>query len=308
MSPNEPSPTLESPSNAVKDVDLSSFKADVLDAPGHQLVLVFFWTPRSTASLALADTLEKTAKASNGAIIVAKVDVDHNKPLALQLGVQSIPSVFAFFQGHPIDAFAGALPDDQVQSWCDHLLGSLGIKQNASPSFEQALEQADERLANGDAQTAQGLYADVLRHDPENAKAHAGFIACLIADNALDQAKKSLDSLPAPLAKDHAFDKVRAALNLAQQAEKNKGQTAALKEAVAKNPDDCAARFDLALALYATGKKEPAVDQLLEIVRRNRTWNDGAARRQLVTFFEAFGDDDPLTVSARRRLSSLLFS
>jgi len=297
------------PPDAVKDVTLATFKADVLEASKQCVVLVDFWMPAHPPCKQLTSILEKLAQESKGAVKLAKIDIDKNQQIAQQMGVQSVPSVFAFFQARPVDAFAGALPEAQVKAWLVQRLkqtGGAGDPEKAG--LETALKQAADFLAAKDIATAHSIYADILDMDPVNASAYAGLVRCLIEQGESAKARQMLDSAPAEIAKDKTFAPVRAALELAEQAGQTTGQAAELEAKLAQNPDDHQARFDLALACYAAGKRERAVDELLEIVRHARSWNEDAARKQLVKFFEAFGVMDPLTVSARKRLSSLLFS
>ncbi len=296
------------PVDVVKDVRAATFKADVLDASQKALVLVSFGTPRDSLCVQMTDTLEKIARASKGAIKLAKVDIDHDLAIAQQLGVRSAPSVFAFWQGRPVDGFAGSIPESQVQAWVDQLVKATGASGGEKAGLETAFKQAEEALQGGDVVTASAIYGDILDMEPQNAKAYAGVISCLLKEGQNDKARAMLDAASAELAKDKALDSVRAALELAEQAAQGAGETEKLEAAIAKDPADHQARFDLALAYYGLGRKEEAVDLLLDIVRRARSWNDDAARKQLVKFFEAMGATDPLTISARKRLSSLLFA
>ncbi|MDR3424626.1 MAG: tetratricopeptide repeat protein [Alphaproteobacteria bacterium] len=300
--------TASVPDNAVKDVTLASFKADVLEASRAALVLVAFCAAWDASCKSLTGALEKLARASGGAVRLAKVDIDKNQAIAQQMGVQSVPSVYAFYQGRPVDAFAGALPEAQIKAWLDQLMQATGVVGAEKAGLDVAFKQAEDDLATGDIARARAIYADILDMEPENAKAYAGLVRCLFAENEIAKARAMLDSAPAALAKDKAFDAVRAAIELAEQAGKGAGKAAEFEARLEKDPADHAARFDLALAYYAAGRNPEAVDQLLEIVRRARTWNEDAARKQLVKFFEAFGPTDPLTISARKRLSSILFS
>lgn len=293
----------------VKDVGLATFVADVLEASKKHIVIVDFWAPWCGPCKQLGPVLEKLVRSYKGAVHLAKIDIDQNQEIAQQMGVQSIPAVFAFFQGRPVDGFAGALPESQIKSWIDRLIKATGVVADDGHEigFGTALKQAADFLGAGDIATAQSIYTDILEEEPTNAGAYAGLARCFVAAGDLDSAKEIMANASPEMAKDKAFDSVRTALELAEQA----GQGGPVSELLAKveqNPNDHQARFDLAMAHYAAGQKEEAVDQLLEIIRRQRTWNDDAARKQLVKFFEAFGMMDPLTVSARKRLSSILFS
>ena len=295
--------------DAVKDVSLSSFVKDVIEASKTALVLVEFWATWCGPCKQLMPVLEKIARESGGTIRLAKIDVDRNQAIAQQMGVQSVPSVFAFVKGRPVDGFAGALPEPQIKEFLKPLLASAGFAPpDEGDDIGLALEQAEAFLNDQDSATARAVFLDVLERDPANAAAYAGLIRCLLAEGDTARAKDMLDQAPAPLAKDKALAPIRAALELAAQSSGAAGQLDDLQARVAQLPDDHQARFDLALALYAAGRRDESVDHLLDIVKRARGWNDGAARKQLVTMFEAFGHSDPLTIDARKRLSSLLFA
>lgn len=304
LSPMSPPPA----DNAVKDVTLANFKAEVLEASRTALVLVAFWVPRDPSCQQLAAILEKIARASKGTVRLARVDVDQNQPIAQQMGVQSVPSVFAFHQGRPVDAFAGTMPEVQVKSWVERTLVTTGVGGEEKAGLETAFKQATDYLAQGDIATARAIYMDILDMEPENGLAYAGLVRCELEEGHTPKAREMLDAAPAAIAKTSALDSIRAAIELAEQASQSKGQTTELEAKLAQNPADHQARFDLALAYYASGRNEDAVAQLLDIVRRARSWNEDGARKQLVKFFEAFGATDPLTLSGRKRLSSILFS
>ncbi len=302
------------PDETVKDVSLASFKADVLEASKTSVVLVEFWATWCEPCKQLMPVLEKIARASNGVVRLAKLDIDRNQQIATQMGVQSVPAVFAFFQGRPLDGFAGALPAAQITAWLDEVIGkiraaggALGDAADDKAGLETALQQAADFLAAGDNATAHSIYTDILDMEPDNARAFAGLLRCMMAQGNTAEARGMFDAADKEITKDKAFDSVRAALELAEQAS-GATDSAALEAKLAADPNDHQARFDLALACYAAGKREEAVDHLLDIVRRARTWNEDAARKQLVKFFEAFGPTDALTLSARKRLSSILFS
>ena len=303
-------PLIAPPAEAViKDVTLANFVAEVIEPSRAQIVIVNFWAPRSGPCMQFTPLLEKLTRASKGTVRLAKIDIDRNPEIAHQMGVQSVPAVFAFFQGRPVDGFMGALPEAQVKSWIERLLKLTGGAAGAGDDgFDTALKQAEEFLVAQDVATAQSIYADLLAEAPDHAGAYAGFVRCLIALGRTAEAQKMLDQAPESVAKDKALAAVRTALDLAHQAASAGAATEELTARLAKDPADHAARFDLAMAHYARGQREQAVDELLEIVRRNRAWTEEAARTQLVKFFEAFGPIDPLTISARKRLSSLLFA
>jgi putative thioredoxin len=305
LSPNATAPAAGG--EGAREVDLNNFVAEVIETSKERIVIVSFWSERSPQSKQFIPVLEKVAGASKGVARVVKCDVDKNPEIAMQLHIQSVPSIFAFFHGQPTDGFVGVLPEAQVKIWLDRLIKATGAQGEETVGFDIAFEQAAEFLAAGDAPTAQSIYADILDQDPSNAKAYAGLLHCLIALGDVDRAKQMLTQAPADIAKDKEIEPIRAQLELAEQSGKT-GPRKELEEKLAQNPADHQTRFDLALALYASNEKEQAADQLLELVRRDRNWNDSAARKQLVKFFEAFGNADPVTISARKRLSSILFS
>ncbi len=298
------------PEDPVKDVGLKGFVKDVIEESRHRLVIVDFWAPWCGPCKQLVPMLEKAVRFHKGAVLLAKVNIDEAPEIAQQLRVQSVPTVFAFSQGQPIDGFAGALPESQVQAWIDRLVKATGAhppgKENGY-GLESALKQAADFLTAGQTDMAQAVYADILKQEPKNAAAFAGSLQCLLALGDWKMAEEILAHAPDDLAKDKALDGLRAALELAKQAAQA-GDDGIFRERLANNPDDHEARFGLAMAAYAAGRKDEAVESLLEIVQRDRTWNEEAARKQLVKFFEAFGPSDPLTLSARKRLSSILFS
>jgi putative thioredoxin len=295
--------------DAVRDVTLTNFKSEVLDASQTCLVLVDFWATWCGPCKQLTPILEKIVRASKGAVRLAKIDVDKNQPIAQQMGVQSVPAVFAFANGRPVDAFAGALPEAQVKTWIDQLLQQTGMTGGGDEktNTDAALKQASEFLAAKDTSAARAVYADILDIEPANAIAYAGLMRCFVDEGDTLAAREMLANATPEIGRHKAMEPVRAALELAEQTGQTQ-PTTELEARLVQDPADHQARFDLALAYYANGKREEAVDALLEIVRRARTWNEDAARKQLVKFFEAFGVMDPLTVSARKRLSSLMFS
>ena len=297
----------EDAADPVKEVSLANFMAEVIEASKDKIVVVDFWAPWCGPCKQLGPALEKVVRSYKGAVRMAKIDIDKNPEIAQQMRIQSIPAVFAFFRGQPIDGFMGAQPEAQLKSWLERLVKATGANPGEAPGLEVALGQAADFLAKGDVATAQSIYADILDMEPANAAAYGGLLRCLIALGDMDRAKKMLGTAPPEIAKDKALDAARAAIELAEQAGAG-SSTAELEAKLVQNPADHQARFDLALAHYAAGQKEQAVDQLLELVRRDRAWNEQAARKQLVKLFEAFGPTDPLTIAARKRLSSILFA
>ena len=290
----------------IKDGDTKSFMADVIEASQQVPVIVDFWATWCGPCKQLGPALEKAVTEAKGAVRLVKIDVDKNQQLAQQMRIQSIPTVYAFFQGRAVDAFNGALPESQVKSFVAKLAELGGAELGPSP-IEEALEQAEAALEAGDTGTASAIYNQVLAHEAANLPALAGLTRALVAAGELKRAREVLGRVPADKTSDAAVAKATAALELAEQAQGAAGQLGELQAKVASDPNDHQARHDLALALYAAGEQEKALDELLEIVQRNRAWNEEAARKQLVKFFEALGPAHPLTLSARRRLSSLLF-
>lgn len=303
--------TTSSSADVIKDVGIESFMVDVIEASKKHLVIVDFWAPWCGPCKQLGPLLEKLVQSYNGSVLLAKIDIDKNPEISQQMGVQSIPAVFAFYKGRPVDGFMGALPETQIKSWIERLIKAAGIEITAGPeNYDEALKYAGDFLAANDVSAAEEIYTNILEEDPTNPVAYAGKARCLMAGGDRENAKIFLSQAPEKIANDAALVSVHAALELAEQTSEQAeiGSVSDLQSKVESNPADCQTRFDLALAYYAAGQKQEAADALLEIVRLNRTWNEDAARKQLVKFFEAFGLMDPVTVAARKRLSSLLFS
>jgi putative thioredoxin len=287
----------------IKESDINGFMADVIEASRKVPVIVDFWAPWCGPCKQLGPMLEKAVKQANGAVRMVKINIDENPEIAQQMRIQSIPAVFAFKNGRPVDGFVGAVPESQIKQFIQRLGGAAG----PSP-IAQALEQAKAALAANDAGTASAIYAQVLAHEPQNVAALAGLARCYVMAGDHEQAHHILAELPKEAANDPDVQQVRAALDLAQQASAASAQIGPLQEKVARNPGDHQARIDLAIALFGSGQQEAAIDQLLESFKRDRKWNDEAARKQLLKFFEALGPTHALTVSGRRRLSSLMFA
>ena len=286
----------------VKDTTTATFRQDVIAESMNQPVLVDFWAPWCGPCKQLTPVLEKAVKAAGGKVKLVKMNIDEHPQIAGQLGIQSIPAVFAFQRGQPVDGFMGALPEGQIKGFIERLVGPLGPS-----AAEDLLAQADALVAQGDAGGAAELYAAVLTQDPENVAALAALVKLHVDLGDLDGARQFLAMAPQAKANDPALAGARAAIELAEQAAAL-GDVADLQRRVEANPSDHQARFDLALALNARGHREEALDHLLEIVRRDRSWNEDGARKQLVQFFEAWGPTDEMTVAGRRRLSSILFA
>jgi putative thioredoxin len=290
----------------VKDTTTETFMQDVMEESKQQPVLVDFWAPWCGPCKQLTPTLEKAVKAAKGKVKLAKMNIDEHpaifQQLASQMGVQSIPFVVAFSNGQPVDGFMGALPESQVVSFLERVTkGKIGAEE------KDLLKTADAALAAGEAAEAANLYGQLLKEDSGNTAALAGLARCYVATGNIEQAKKTLAMVPEAKHNDAAVTAARAALDLAEQA-KSVGPLDELQQKVSANPLDHQARLDLATALSANGKHAEAVDNLIDIVKRDRKWNDDAARKQLVQFFEAWGATDPATIDGRKRLSSILFS
>jgi putative thioredoxin len=288
----------------VADVTTANFMAEVVDASFEQPIIVDFWAPWCGPCKQLGPILEKIVRAANGAVRMVKLNIDENPEIAQQMRIQSIPAVYAFKDGRPVDGFVGAQPESQVKQFVQRLGGAAG---GPSP-IEQAMTMAKEAAQTGDHASAAALYSQILQNDKENPDALAGLARALIARGELAKAQQVLGGAPKELEKHAEIAAARSALDLAEQAQKAVGSVGQLRARLEENPDDHAARFELATALFGTGERETAIDELLTLFKRDRNWDDQAARRQLVKFFEVMGATDPLTLSARRRLSSLMFS
>ena len=286
----------------VKDVTTQSFMKDVIEESKRQPVLVDFWAEWCGPCKQLTPVLEKAVKGAKGKVKLAKMDIDKHPAIPGQMGIQSIPAVIAFVNGQPADGFLGALPEGQVADFIARI-----TKDKLGGEAQDFLKSAEEALAAGNADEAIALYGEVLREEPGSVPALAGLARAHVETGALDRAKETLALVPEAKRNDAAVAAARSALEVAEQAQ-SVGPVGELEQKVAANPLDHQARFELAVALNAAGKRQDAADHLLEIVKRDRKWNEDGARKQLVQFFEAWGPTDEATLSGRRKLSSILFA
>jgi len=288
--------------DTVKDTTTQGFVKDVIEESKTQPVLVDFWAPWCGPCKQLTPILEKAVKAAKGKVKLVKMNIDEHPAIPGQMGIQSIPAVIAFSNGQPIDGFMGALPESQVIAFLERLTKGKLVDEDAD-----LMKSADDALAGGNAAEAADLYAKILAQDSGNIAALAGLARCYVATGNVEQAGKTLAMIPEAKQNDAAVAAARAALELAVQA-KSVGPIDELQNKLAADPLDHQARFDLAAALNAQGKRGEAADHLLAIVKRDRKWNEDGARKQLVQFFEAWGATDPATLEGRKKLSSILFS
>jgi putative thioredoxin len=300
--PSAAKPAAPGVSDVIKDATTATFAKDVIEASRTAPVLVDFWAPWCGPCKQLTPLIEKVVRAQNGKVKLVKINIDENQTLANQLRIQSIPTVYAFRDGRPLDGFQGAQPESAIKAFVDRLLG-----EEAAMDAAQAIEAADKALEAGDLQGAAEVYAAVLQQDAQNVGALAGLAKCYLKSGDIARAEQTLGLVPPDKRDSGPVASVRAALDLAKLAPKA-GDTTKLGAKVAAEPANHQARIDYAMALAAGGKKAEALDQLLEAVRRDRKWNEEAARKQLVQLFDAWGPKDPATLDGRRRLSSILFS
>ncbi len=293
----------------IKDSSLPTFAADVLDASMEVPVIVDFWAPWCGPCKQLTPLLEKAVTDAKGKVRMVKVNIDENPEIAQQLRIQSIPTVYAFRNGQPVDGFMGAIPESQLKQFVQGLIAGAGQgpAEPEGPDIDGALNLAAQALAAHDLAAAAHIFGEILQTEPGHPKAVAGLARCYLESGDLERAKKTLGLVRPDGQADEAIRAVEAELALKERAA-NAGDVGPLKARIAANPGDLEARFQLATVLDAKGERDEAINELLEIVKRDRKWNEEAAKKQLLTLFEAMGPMDARTIQARRRLSSLLFS
>jgi putative thioredoxin len=286
----------------IKDVSEATFMADVVEASREVPVIVDFWAPWCGPCKTLGPMLEKAVAEARGKVRMVKVNVDENQRIAAQLRIQSIPTVYAFFQGQPVDGFQGAVPGSEIKAFVDRLIGLAG-----DGGLGEAVAAAEEMLAQGAAADAAQVFGSILQEEPEHAAAYGGLVRAFLAGGQEEQAEALLEQVPAKISGAPEIEAARAQLRLLRQAV-NAGPVGELRAKVEADPNDHQARFDLANALQASGDVQAAVNELLELFRRDREWNEGAAKTQLFTIFDALKPQDPIVLQGRRKLSSMIFA
>lgn len=296
--------TTASTTQLIKDSDTRNFMTDVIEASKSVPVMVDFWAPWCGPCKQLGPLLEKIVTEAGGKILLVKVDIDSNQELAQQMRIQSIPAVFAFADGQPVDGFMGALPESEIRAFVDKVISGHG---GQAEQVEQLLEAAEAALASDDTEQAMQMFGQVLQLEPENGRAIAGLAKAHIAIDDLEGARELLAVIPPALVDDKHISGALAALTVAETPVDD-GEITRLGEAVNADEDNYQSRLDLSIALNAAGQEEAALDHLMWLIEKDRAWNDDAARKQLLLFFEAWGPTHELTLSGRRRLSSILFA
>ena len=302
VEPGQGAGSAGAPSETIKEGDTAHFMADVIEASAQVPVIVDFWAPWCGPCKTLGPMIEKLVRQAGGLVRLVKINIDENQDLAAQMRIQSIPAVYAFKNGQPVDGFVGAQPEGQIRSFIDRLLAG------AKPPLDQALEAAKEALDGGDHEGAQALYMEILNQEPGHAPAVAGLLRAMMAGGDMAGAKELAAGLTDEVKAESAVAAALTALELAEQGGAAAPDTQALRDRLASDENDHQARLDLATALYGADEVEAAIDALLELVTRAAEWNEEAGRKQLVKIFDALGPTHELTLSGRRRLSSILFS
>ncbi len=288
--------------DVVYDTSTATFAKDVIEASKDAIVLVDFWADWCEPCKQLTPVIESVVRSYGGKVKLAKLDVDKHPAISGQLRIQSLPTVYAFSNGQPIDGFTGAQPESAVRALIDRHLGAA-----AEADLAHAIAEAEKAFDDGNLQGAAEIFAAVLQSDPQHPAALAGLAQCYLQSADVERARQTIALVPPDKADDPAVSRVMAALDLADRSA-NAVDTSALEARLASNPADHEARLELAIAKAGNGDKEGAVEELIELFRRDRNWNDEAARKQLVQFFEAWGPKDPYTLDGRRKLSSLMFA
>jgi putative thioredoxin len=291
--------------SVIKEVSEATFMQDVVEASKERPVIVDFWAPWCGPCKTLGPQLEEAVKAANGAVTMAKVNVDENQAIAGQMQVQSIPSVFAFANGQPVDGFQGVVSASEIKAFVDRVVATKGGE--VESGLDSAVASAEQMIDDGDFEAAIETFSAILEEDANNIKSYIGLIKCHIAVGDLDQAEAILNGTPLEISQSPEIEPVHAQIELAKQA-RDAGPINELALRIEKNPDDNDARFKLAQALYGAGQVEDALDQLLELFKRDREWNNGAAKAQLFIIFEALEPNNAIVLNGRRKLSSLIFA
>jgi putative thioredoxin len=295
--------------DVIKDSDQNNFMADVIDASREVPVIVDFWATWCGPCKTLGPIIEKVVTNAGGAVKLVKIDVDKAPDISAQLQIQSIPTIYAFKDGQPVDGFQGALPESQVQAWVDALIAKHGGGASAGPDpIAEALDAADAALAEGDIGNAGAIYAQVLNQDAENTRAMTGMIRAYLKAGQADKARAIADQASPEALKSDELAGAISALELAEAGSAVAGEIDTLRAQMEADPGDHQTRFDFAVAAFASSDTESAIDALVEIIRRKRDWNEDAARTELLKIFDALGPTDPITIAGRRKLSSVLFS